>query len=486
MSTFLGAGDWDGDGHRDVVLFEHSLFDTSSGNVRESVIGNVVTYWGNASGALSNDDTTRLSCGVEWWIEPQWIDGRLGQDADGDDIDDLAIISPNDGFADGSRRPIPRLHVFTGGRTRWRGKPGANRASTVIWNLPDIGLDRWIAGQWIDHDRDGALDLALRYDVYASPASVAVVYGRRGGELDSTAMESLTLSGDSIGYSPRFIDVTGDRVPELVMATGELSTIRIYLGLRGQRLKKQFGSGLEPPNPGAAEYWGRPWAQIMLPRALSPDWPFGGYGPIFDLGNLGRDDVDDIASFARPYITVYNGGNRLDSLVDGLVDVPETDMLPGFFRNVVCRLGDIDGSGVETIAVGFGGAKYEGSYRHGAVLFFKPSWCVPREGRYRELPPGTDRPALVDEKALAAAAGDELEFSISPVPSDGPITARWAPRAGAAVITVSDALGRVVYRSASSLMLASTSVDLAGLRPGTYLVTLTTGQLRSSRPLVVR
>jgi hypothetical protein len=483
-TTFLSAGDWDADGHRDVALFEHMLFDSSDGNVREAVIGHVVVYWGNASGALSNDDTTRLSSGVAWWIEPRRIDGRLGQDADGDGIDDLTVISPNDGLADGARRPIARLHVFTGGRTRWRGAPGANRAATTIWNLPDIGLDNWRAGQWIDHDGDGAIDLALFYDTYASPASVAVVYRHRGGVLDSTTMESISLRGDGIGYSPEFIDVTGDRVPELVMATGELSTLRIYLGLRGQRLKKQFGSGLEPPNPGATEYWGRPWAEIMMPRALSPNWPYGGYGPVLDLGDLGLDGVDDITAFARPYLISYNGGNRLDSLVDGLITVPETDMLPGTFREVACRLGDIDGSGVETIAIGFGGAKYEGSYRRGAVVFFKPNRCVPREGRYRELPQGTDRPSRVEEAPHATT--DDLDFSISPNPSDGQITARWTPHAGAAVITVCDALGRVVHRASSPGTLATMILDLASLYSGSYIVTLTIDQRRSSRPLAVR
>jgi hypothetical protein len=485
-ASFLSAGDWDADGHRDVALFEHMLFDTSQGNIQEEVIGHVVVYWGNSSGALSNEDTTRLSSGVDWWIEPQRIDSRLGQDADGDGIDDLAVIAPYDGFADGARRSIPRLHVFNGGHTRWRDGPGANQAATTIWNLPDIGLDHWIGGQWIDHDGDGALDLALFYDTYASPASVAVVYRHRGGSLDSTTMESISLSGNGIGYSPEFIDVTGDRVPELVMATGELLTIRIYLGLRGQRLKKQFGSGLEPPNPGATEYWGRPWAEIMMPRALSPNWPYGGYGPILDLGDLGLDGVDDITSFARPYLTSYNGGNRLDSLVDGLVVVPETGMLPGTFRDVVCRLGDIDGSGVETIAAGFGGAKYEGSYRRGAVVFFKPNRCVPREGRYRPLPPGTDRPSRVEESPPAHARIDDLDFSVSPNPSDGQITACWTPEAGAAVITVCDALGRVVHRGSSPATLASTGVDLARLASGSYIVTLTIGQRSSSRPLVVR
>ena len=476
FTRFLASGDWDADGNRDVAIRVQVIGDTSGGNSRGYEVATVAIFWGRGDGEFSIHDSTRLSCHAEMWLGVYGLNTHGASDLDGDGVDDLLLTTSRYGLSGGSLDPVPHLYVFRGGRdvrSVWT-------AGLSWWKPPAFNHVRAI-----DADVDGAVDLALmrNEDGIGLSGGISVLYGKRGTLPDTTNMQALSFSAIE-GKVSQFVDLTGDRVPELVVAVGHRSSglilsCRVYLGLPGQRIVEQYGSGDDPSRPGhATNWWGKPWAEVWSPYQVNP-----GANPIrfalWDLGDAGRDGVDDLWAFSWPHLIAYNGGLFLDSLVDALVFVPN----PNSFNNVVANLGDIDGSGVETIAIGYSGREIDLPRFGGGVLFVKPDSCVPDFALWRMLPPGTDRPpAAVPHESLAVNA---LALSLDREGESHIL--RWTagtPRA-ATQITLHDMLGRELWRSVVAASSSHVVIPLADLPRGTYLVAARRGIQHSSLVLTL-
>src|SRR5690606_7317877 len=192
-----------------------------------------------------------------------------------------------------------------------------------------------------------------------------------GGLPDTSDMQSIALS-PAYGHSSLFTDVTGDHVPELILNCSDNNRIRIFIGLKGQRLLEQFGSGHDPERPGEQQWWGKPWAEITLPRGVNDYWDKSPF-VLYDLGDGDLDGIGDIWCLSWPYLLCYRGGSTLDDLADGIVDIRPANGL-----KTAAVLGDIDGSGKITMALGGSG-----------VVLVQGTTTLPRTGKFRRLPEGT-------------------------------------------------------------------------------------------------
>lgn len=317
---FLAAGDWDGDGHRDIATRQFVFGDTSAGGAGYEV-SSLVVYWGNRSGSFTNSDTSRLVCDAGMWLAIWSLDTPGDMDLNADGVHDLVVMTGSLGFSAGVRVPIPSIYVFLGNRrVRW-GQGGASRIAAWRWWNPPVMNKLTV----IDHDGDGLKDFALVHSTSFFPtrASASVVYGSPGILPDTTVFESVSLVSAN-GHHAQFMDLTGDNIPELVMATGSQEMLKVFVGMRGQRLREQYGSGYDPPRPGEKQWWGRPWAEVWLPFKMDDGWTMAGFKPIFNLGDIGRDGVPDVCMPSHPWIVCDNGGDLLDSMIDALIHVPRT------------------------------------------------------------------------------------------------------------------------------------------------------------------
>jgi hypothetical protein len=107
-------------------------------------------------------------------------------------------------------------------------------------------------------------------------------------------------------------------------------------------------------------------------------------------------------------------------------------------------LGDIDGSGLSTVALGFG---YIGTTRPTEIAFFQPSKLVPETGKYRYMPPGVGTPetGVVGPDSETKTTGT-LGLKAYPNPSSGFVRLSWRPLTGKATFFITDQLGQTVTR----------------------------------------
>jgi hypothetical protein len=243
----------------------------------------------------------------------------------------------------------------------------------------------------LDQDGDGVKDIVMYAQGGGSTGYVSVLYGRAGQLPDTNDVETVDLKVPN-GHYALLGDVTGDRVPELLVNTGVAThenRVKVYLGLRGQRLKAMFGSGNDRPDSIPGQWWGRPWSEIWMPHRVQPNWGEADYF-LADLGDGNLDGVGDLWAYSNPYLICYSGGRSFDSLVDGLLDTrPATE------AGAHAVLGDIDGSGVATLAM----------YGGNSVIYFKPSRAVPNDGVPRRLPVGTDSVSSAGVKDRSGSLG---------------------------------------------------------------------------------
>lgn len=463
QTQFLAAGDWDNDGNVDLAVREFIFGDTTGGSDGGWDVASVVVYWGSLTGVFDHSDTTHLNSGVEMWLG---VRSATAADLDGDLKPDLCILTGGKGFEHSGTTEIPKLLIFRGrSGERW-GREGISRASDWHWwNAPDTTKI-----SVLNHDADGANDVAFirNDDAIMSRASVAVLYGVLGKLPDTNAVETVLLS-TADGHYASFIDLTGDRVPELIMTAAVDEVLKVFVGLKGQRLREQYGSGDDPPRPNAKEkWWGKPWAEIALPMKHAASWRKASYHAFYDLGDVGLDSVGDVCIWSHPWIGCYNGGRMLDDFLDGMI------YIPGRYRTGVARLGDIDGSGEATIAVGYCETSEGINPFPGAIRFVKTSRCVPVTGQERELPQGTD---TVAGSPLPSNARPQntLSASIFPNPLTRSSTLMWHPRAGSIRIALIDSRGNELrrwYRDAAGGRFA---FETAGLPRGAYALSLTIG-----------
>jgi len=251
-----------------------------------------------------------------------------------------------------------------------------------MWGRPPVLHEAGV--QVLDHDGDGALDVGfyLQGDPFAEASHVSVLYGTVDGYPDSTSVQTVHLLGAG-GRASLLEDITGDGVPELIVHGGGAEVLKIFIGIRGRRLQEQYGSGADAERPGEAEWWGRPWATLRLPRAYGTGW-----GSSFRWCAV----TDD-------YLLCYTTGVWLDEYADGLVN-----LLPGgLYDSGIYAMSDYPssyayGSG---LVRGSQGTKIVSTTAN--VRYIGVDTLLPHaRKRVHRLPEGTGKPASGVERSDAS------------------------------------------------------------------------------------
>ncbi len=460
-TEFLASGDWDGDGHPDIAAMIYIYGDTTGGNTQGYHTARLAIFWGNAPGHYSLADTTRLSNGTEdLWIN---IFRAVSADFDGDGVQDL-LAWGGGGIIGGVPYTTPTLYLYRGHvGTRWgRGGASAN-ADWVKWTTPPtthIGA--------MDQDGDGAVDLLLYHNTSAGTGHVSVLYGskRRLPDTNDVRTTDLLIANGHYGL---FSDITGDGIPELLLSCGNEQQVKVFIGLRGQRLLEQYGTGNDPAHPGSDVWWGRPWANIWLPNRINGNWTRANH-ELFDAGDANLDGLRDVWAVSDPFALCYTTGDYLDSLADALSYLPSSNGV----RDMV-NLGDIDGSGRATIAM---------SYYATTVLYIRPDSSIVSNGEvFRQQVPGTGPPVVSVRAGETVSAGEPLSLTAAPNPSGGDVTLTWNPagREGeTALVTIADLAGREVARFFAPAARGTALWPTAGLPRGRYLIALRIGSRAAS------
>ena len=432
----MAVGDWDNNQAIDLATTLQPFYDTTFGPSNGKPGSYLVIWWGNETGTYSVNDTSHLLNGMDAWIEP---DEGFSRDLDEDGIPEL-ILSDVKGFLDGEPAWDALVQVWMGSDGKRWGRELPRRSTWSWWSPPaESYLNVFHRTQWIDQDVDGYLDFVWYNDsrLPGESGSLSIIYGTPEHVLDTANIHTIRFDSSSGKYA-LFRDITGDNVPELLLNTGGEESIKAYIGFRGQRVEEQYGLGNEPGHPGEGVWWGRPWATIPLPGQLHDGWAASGWSPIYEFPDAGLDGVGDVWVFSIPDFICYNGGQRFDSIYDSWITRPGTGSGP----TVV--LGDIDGSGLTTIALGFG---YTGTTRPTEIAFFQPSKRVPETGTYRYMPPGVGTPQTgVEDEGRDRRTAGTFDLQARPNPSSGVVRLSWRPATGRATILITDQLGQTVTR----------------------------------------
>ena len=455
--VFRGAGDWDGDGNVDVATLITPKEKDPEINPRGYGLSHMVVWWGNGTGSYSVEDTTRLETTTEYWLGPMYF---ISHDWTRDGIDDLMLIGVA-GFRDREvDRSMPSTGLWIGDHGRW-GREAGRRA---VWEWND--LPPYHHYQIIDQDVDGYEDLVfhLKGGGGGVNGKVSIIYGTPEHILDTANIHTITLD-NAWGKYALFSDITGDGVSELLVNTGGQEAIKAYVGFRGQRIEEQYGLGNEPGRPGEEVWWGKPWATIPLPGQLHDGWVSAGWSPIYDLGDAGIDGVGDVWVFSLPDYICYNGGQRFDSIYDSWIRRPSSGSGP------IVSLGDIDGSGLNTIALG----------SDNLVAFYQPSTNVPPTGKYRYMPPGVGTPETgVNDENSNVTTERTLGLQAWPNPSSGVVRFTWASTAGTATILITDQLGQTVTQFETEARAGEAEWDASQTFGGVYFVSSEVDGVRES------
>jgi len=462
---YLAHGDWDADGWVDLAVSYDDYTDSSTARPI-GVIFRVVVVWGQPGGWFDFSDTTRLVARESdlWRV----VTSGSRYDLNDDGVDDLAL-SGSTLYKDSSALTLPPLIVYEGSRGRRWGRDGMSRdiwwswqATTAAWFWDLVGV--------VDQDCDGRLDLVGRSLSYTgtSTSAMSVLYGRDGMTADTNEAEGIWASVAN-GKVLMLMDVTGDGVPELCMNTGSDETIRIYLGRPGQRLRQQYGSGIDPPAPDSGRPWARPWAEIWLPDRYNQGFP--NYNQfILTPGDLDLDSIDDLCAMTYPYMVCYTTARGMDHVVDADIGA--------LYNAAVVRLGDIDGSGLSTFAL----------QGENAVLLLKGSRQIVPSGANVAYP--WHAPGFRCEHASGVPLDDAspglgyLAIGLHPNPARDRVSITWEPIWGSAAITVVDPLGNIVLRDHLAGERGSYSLDLGRVGHGAYLVVVRIGDVAGSALLV--
>jgi len=337
---------------------------------------------------------------------------------------------------------------------------GGRHASWSWWVPPKLTQI-----QLVDQDHDGHTDIAMHYSSDgATRGEVSVLYGNGNGLPDTTEVEHLDLTVNN-GAVSLFGDLTGDGVPELWVNSGSENILRVYAGRRGQRLLEQYGTGNEGVSEGKG-WWRRPWAEIWLPAKLDDGWGISGFERLYDLGDCNLDGVPDYWMRYDPMVLAYVAGNAFDSLIDAMVIAAGAEV-----SNAV-NLGEIDGSGKQTIAISYD--YYPHAYKDafpGGVIFVQGTTDVPVTGWYRATP---DEASGVGEMERS---NDDLNLRVLPNPGNEEVRIVWS---GGTTgdrwdVRITDVLGREVLQRSVEDSDHGVVWSTTDVVRGVYWVTLRSG-----------
>jgi hypothetical protein len=472
---FIAAGDWDGDTYTDLATEIAIAGDTSGGNTHGYEVSRVVIWWGNSKGQYTLADTSHLSSGTTVW---GGVRAGIGDYRTPDGVHNLVFWTWGQGLTNGQIITTPKVMLFRGHRGgRW-GRNGIPRTADWGWWTPPT-FNRFTA---IDQNCDGALDLAFFNDdsQIGKSGSLSILYGSTaGGMPDTSNLRSLSLQPVA-GHAAILSDVSGDGVPELLVSSNEV--LRIFAGEPGVTIDQQFGTGDDPPDPEQGRWYRRPWALLLLPAAMHDGWANAGHDPAYDLGDGSLDGINDIWMRSWPFLIEYNTSLLgeadgvwfcvLDSLIDGMYRAPEEEI-----RGTV-RVGDIDGSGVSSIAVMF----------PSGVSFIKPTTALPQTGVMRQAinPPGVRCQGV-------ASVNDEhpddqhnhIQLTAMPNPATGDVRFQWhQPQTASDVrLVVYDTAGREVATLIPAAGAHSLTWDATEFATGHYRVTLISGSFTTTTPV---
>jgi len=315
--------DVDGDGHADIAAgARFKLWHGTQQNGSAAV-------WSGASGA-----TIR-----EW--DGEWPDGLFGHwvmpvpDLSGDGLADVIIAAPH-ARVDGQVRGILVARSPKTGAELWK------RAETESENL---GWDLTLAG---DHDGDGRTDLFVGAPSEQS-GRVYLVSGKDGTLLHTYEPRA---EGGSFGwYVARLDDLDGDG--------------RADLGVGGPSAADADGARV-----------GGAWILSSASGKELQHWkgtdPRGGFGGVVAaLGDLDGDGKSDLAVAApgtEDQTRTIAGEVRVYSSATGKELRHWSGSQPGeLFGRMVVAAGDLDGDGVEDIAIGAPWHRRESADRVGRV-----------------------------------------------------------------------------------------------------------------------
>ncbi|HVZ41143.1 MAG TPA: FG-GAP-like repeat-containing protein [Candidatus Kapabacteria bacterium] len=464
----LCAGDWDGDGNQDLLAVLH-VFNGPR---------HVCVFWGTNSGTFSIGDTSRLQA-----ISDHWLGAfrAVSTDLDGDHIADLTVWGGG-GIVDGNAVNTASIHIYRGhSGGRW-GRNGISRRPDLAWWQPPP----FNYLQVTDQDCDGHPDIALINQTGSTAYTyVSVLYGRSGMLPDTGSTETIYLE-PSNGHYSLFMDVTGDRVPELVTNCGSQEVFKIYAGKPGQRLKAMYGTGNEPSPP----FPGKPWLTVALPAKVDPDdWFDTGFSPLYDLGDLNLDGIPDVCTYTFGFFICYETGGVFDYLIDA-------GMRWGNVTSAT-RLGDIDGSGVATFAVGWDAAP-------GGLAFYKATDSIPPTGDGVDLPHPdhfvcSQEAGVSDGPRNGRRGGSTTAYETSdrntitvdvrPNPARAELLVGWADPSmphGDATISLVDASGREVFRRLNTPGANQVVIATGRLLRGTYLLIIHIGTRSTATKVVLQ
>jgi hypothetical protein len=180
----------------------------------------------------------------------------------------------------------------------------------------------------------------------------------------------------------------------------DVNKYKIFAGRKGQRLAAQYGTGNDQPIAGQG-WWNRPWLEVLLPHSINDGWYPNFRFSVADLGDGNLDGIRDIWTYSEPYLICYTTGEYLDQWVDGYF------YLGGVWA--VANLGDIDGSGKQTIALHYHRTPQPFTPFPGGIVFIKPNRELPRQY-------GGDPPLRLphEEASVRGAPGtDDISFTLT-------------------------------------------------------------------------
>ena len=354
--SLCASADFDGDGHRDLVVGAPKAGPGEMGG------GLVYVYRG---GPAFDGRPARILSSRRGG---QGFGSKIGAagDVNGDRVADLLVAAPSDG-SDGTN--AGRVYLFAG---------GAGLGDTTLLELA-LGIEGAQLGSGGalgigDFNADGHDDFALGALYAPGPAPragrVLVYFG--GPSLDATP--DLVLRGQSeddfFGDLHAGGDLNGDGHPDLVVGAFR-------------------ADGLEPESGCASVYFGGPRADARADLTLRGTEKFSLFGRWATLEqDLDGDGCDDLVvgspglgmnTDSTGAITVYRGGRAMDDVAD--LVVRGSGARTGFGISPAA-LGDVQGDGLPDIAVG--GAIDSRGVKHGGSVhvfdFARHHVVLPRRG----------------------------------------------------------------------------------------------------------